>query len=103
MRARPTLPEDVGGYVVARSRGWRRLHLLGACPRIPEVDYFDYELFGEERPAVTDYDDYCRNCWGSKGAGPEVEEEEEEDLESASDLETAGGPAETQTGGADEA
>ena len=82
MRAKPRIPDEVGGYVVAITRGFRRLHLLGACPRVPGIDYHDFEEYGMERPEVTEYDDYCKSCWGTLGAGPD----EESDLESASDF-----------------
>ena len=63
MRAKPRIPDEVGGYVVAITRGFRRLHLLGACPRVPGIDYHDFEEYGMERPEITEYDDYCKSCW----------------------------------------
>ena len=46
------LPDGVAGYVVSVSRkqGFRRLHLLGACQRVPGLSYRDFEEYGLERP-----------------------------------------------------
>ena len=59
------VPEEARGYVVSISgkRSFRRLHLLGACYRVPGIDYQEYELLGETLPAVTAYDDICGKCW----------------------------------------
>ncbi len=64
------LPESERGYVVsitAKTR-FRRLHYLGACCRVPGIHYIDYELYGNTKPAVQDYDDHCRQCWPPQGS-----------------------------------
>ena len=65
------LPDGVEGYVVSVSRkqGFRRLHLLGACQRVPGLSYRDFEEYGLERPPPESYDDYCRACWPRGGPG----------------------------------
>ena len=70
------LPADQRGYVVSISRrtAFRRLHLLGACRRVPGVDYALYELLGEELPAPEQYHDHCHACW-ARGRGPEGSED----------------------------
>ena len=80
--------------VLARSRAkpdgtrFRRLHLLGACPRVPGVDYLDYEEWGWTRPSTGQYHDYCHQCWGTGGTGPDTDEEEEDaGVDSDSDAE----------------
>jgi hypothetical protein len=61
----PRLPSDARGYVVSISKktGYRRLHALGRCYRVPGIDYGQYELLGEEVPPERLYDGYCAQCW----------------------------------------
>ncbi len=68
----PRLPSDAKGYVVSISKktGYRRLHALGRCYRVPGVDYAQFELLGEEPPAERLYDGYCAQCWKAGSAVP---------------------------------
>ncbi len=63
------LPAGVKGYVVSISgkKGFRRLHSLGRCWRVPGVDYARYEWLGTDPPGAHLYDDYCGKCWRSTG------------------------------------
>ena len=55
----------LSGYVIMISgkKQPRRLHLFGACYRLPGVDYIDFEDRGQTLPSVHEYDDYCHQCW----------------------------------------
>ncbi len=68
----PRLPSDAKGYVVSISKktGYRRLHALGRCYRVPGVDYAQFELLGEDPPAERLYDGYCAQCWKAGAAVP---------------------------------
>jgi len=77
-------PEE--GFVCSVSKaGWRRLHRLGGCARLPGIHYLEYDFLGVERPTLDQYDDYCKQCWrgdadpqdGSEDAESNSEEEEE--------------------------
>ncbi len=63
------MPATEHGYVIsiASKTGFRRLHFLGACPRVPGVHFLDYELCGNQAPAADEYDDHCRQCWPPAG------------------------------------
>ncbi len=61
------------GYTISiGKRGIRRLHLIGACYRVPGVDYVDYIAMGDVCPPASDYHAYCRSCW-SGGRMPATE------------------------------
>jgi len=69
------IPAEEQGYVVSLGkRGWRRLHYLGGCSRLPGVHYLRFELLGIERPPPDGYDDVCQQCWGPKGRAPALDE-----------------------------
>ncbi len=70
LRHLDALPESERGYVISVSSktGYRRLHYLGACCRVPGVHYVQYELYGRETPKEGDYDDHCRQCWPPRAA-----------------------------------
>ncbi len=59
------LPKGITGYVVSVvGRGkWRCLHYLGLCYRVPGVDYFDFQQYGQVAPGAELYDKFCRQCW----------------------------------------
>jgi hypothetical protein len=59
-----------GDYIVSvtEKQGFRRLHQLGRCFRIPGVHYTQWEVLGLERPETSEYEDYCKNCWPQKKA-----------------------------------
>jgi len=89
----PSLPKTEQGFVTSISRqGWRRLHYLGGCSRIPGIHYLNFNFLGEAVPGTEDYDDVCKQCWGPKGAGPKLQPEEEgvEDLPSPETSEAEG-------------
>ncbi len=67
------------GYIISISgkKGVRRLHLMGACHRLPGLDYVDYEVAGDQCPSSDRYDDYCRHCWRG-GAQPSAKADEDE-------------------------
>lgn len=83
----PQLPlvDAIGQYVVSiqGKSGFRRLHLVGACFRVPGVDYLQYELLGQNLPATSTYHASCRNCWPG-GLPSEDREVSEETTSSAS-------------------
>ncbi len=65
------LPAGVHGYVVSigRKSGFRRLHLIGRCHRIPGIDYTLFEELGAQMPPPARYDGVCGQCWrGGRGA-----------------------------------
>jgi len=65
------------GFVVSIAKsGWRRLHRLGGCARHPGVHYLNFDLLGLDRPDVSAYDDFCRQCW--RGTDPQDPSDEEE-------------------------
>ncbi len=68
----PRLPSDAKGYVVSISKktGYRRLHALGRCYRVPGIDYGQFELLGEDPPPERLYDGYCAQCWKSGTSVP---------------------------------
>jgi len=71
------------GFVVSIAKsGWRRLHRLGGCARHPGVHYLNYEVLGLDRPDVSMYDDFCRQCW--RGSDPQ-EPSDAEDSDSEED------------------
>jgi len=83
----PQLPLEnaTGQYLVSiqGKSGFRRLHLVGACFRVPGVDYLQYELLGQNLPATSTYHASCRNCW-PEGLPSEDREVSEETTSSAS-------------------
>ena len=62
---------ESGEYVVSvtEKRGFRRLHQLGRCYRVPGLHYTQWLSLGTERPSTTEYDDFCRNCWPAPSKG----------------------------------
>jgi hypothetical protein len=58
---------EPGDYVVSvtEKRGFRRLHQLGRCYRVPGLHYTQWLTLGTARPTSAEYDDFCRNCWPS--------------------------------------
>ena len=63
-------PEPNEGYVVSISpAGFRRLHYLGACYRVPGLHYLQFEILGPDLPDVAAYHDFCHQCWGAGSPG----------------------------------
>jgi len=46
------------------------LHFLGGCSRLPGIHYLEFELLGEQQPREDQYDDTCKQCWGTRGKAP---------------------------------
>jgi len=79
------LPKSEVGFVTSVSRqGWRRLHYLGGCSRVPGIHYLNFECLGEAVPRLEEYDDVCKQCWGPKGVGPRLQQEEDGEQEELS-------------------
>ncbi len=68
------LPSGVSGFVVSisKKRGYRRLHLIGRCHRVPGIDYTDFEELGAVMPEPTRYDGVCGQCWRVGTKGPQL-------------------------------
>ena len=85
-------PSGVTGYAVSISgcQRIRRLHFMGACFRVPGLDYLDFEILGDSIPNSDLYDVYCGQCWAG-GEGPpralDAEEVEDGDTSSSEDSE----------------
>ena len=64
---RTVVKGEPGDYVVSvtEKRGFRRLHQLGRCYRVPGLHYTQWLTLGSGRPTPIEYDDFCRNCWPS--------------------------------------
>ena len=76
------LPEGVQGCFVSIGRnGFRRLHYAGACPRVPGLDYKNFEEMGLSLPDASEYNDYCRSCW--RGDARPAEDDDEAEVSSA--------------------
>ena len=58
-------PVAEGDYVVSVSGhfGFRRLHRIGACWRVPGKDYACYTVYGATIPIEFDFDACCKQCW----------------------------------------
>ena len=58
-------PDPATGYVISvtGSAGYRRLHFIGRCHRLPGVHYKVYELFGDTVPGNALYTSVCKACW----------------------------------------
>ena len=52
------------GYLVANGHKLRCLYYVGRCWRKPERDIKNWQYFGQIQPAASEYDHYCRHCWG---------------------------------------
>ena len=42
--------------------------MLGACHRVPGIDYRNFEQLGDELPPPSEYNDYCKQCWKGQAA-----------------------------------
>ena len=62
-------PVPLGKYVASircKSR-FRCLHRVGACHLVPGRDYQQYQDLGDELPAPSAYDAFCKKCFGKEG------------------------------------
>ncbi len=77
------LPKHERGYVVSISgkRGFRRLHRLGGCHRVPGIDYQEYELLGDDFPTEEAYDAHCAQCWRDTDPAQEAAAARSENVE----------------------
>ena len=76
------------GFVVSITGKHERrvLHKLGACWRVPGLDYEHFEELGVEMPGGHLFDDYCRSCWKQGAAAPtSLVPEDLEDVQSFSE------------------
>jgi len=74
--------EPEAGFVCSISKaGWRRLHRLGGCARVPGIHYLEFDFLGVERPDVDRYDDFCRQCWRGAADPQDISEDDESDSE----------------------
>ena len=57
-------PEFLGKFAVSRTTktGWKCLHLLGACHRVPGLHYGDFQIY-DEKPTADVYHGHCKQCW----------------------------------------
>jgi hypothetical protein len=82
------LPPDERGYVVSVQvrTNFKCLHFLGACHRIPGLDYRHFELLGIEKPEQHKYHTICNDCWPGTSTLSEGEDTSEgQDGESLED------------------
>ena len=81
-------PELVGKHVVSigKKSGFRCLHLLGACHRVPGLHYADFQVF-DTRPGEHEYQDHCKQCWpgGSPAAASDPAHSDNEGSSSSDD------------------
>ena len=58
----PDLP--LGTFVTSiQPSGFRRLHCIGSCSRLPGVDYACFEVLGMIEPEVGTYSKRCKQCF----------------------------------------
>ena len=57
------------GFLVAYGHKLRCLHYVGRCWRLPGRDIKKWDYFGQQQPSPSEYDHFCKHCWG-KGATP---------------------------------
>ena len=69
------------GFLVAYGHKLRCLHYVGRCWRLPGRDIKKWNYYGQQQPSPSEYDHFCKHCWG-KGAAlggdseaPRVEED----------------------------
>ena len=74
--------------IVGRSKR-RTLHQVGGCYRIPGVDYRDYVVIGDTRPALIEGEKLCGTCFGSKEKAFSESEEVPSSESSSSELMTS--------------
>ena len=73
--------------IVGRSKR-RTLHRVGGCYRIPGVDYRDYVVIGDTRPALIEGEKLCGTCFGSNEKAFSESEEVPSSESSSSELMT---------------
>ena len=60
---------SVGTFVASVQRsGFKRLRVIGGCSRTPGIDYANVQSFGQSRPAATEYNQACRQCFNEQGS-----------------------------------
>ena len=77
-----------GDYVISISdkKGFRRLHLVGACYRRPGEHYACWARLGRSMPEPSLYDETCRDCWRGKTMGSRAESSESSSTELGSEV-----------------
>ncbi len=99
------LPQEVSGFVVSisKKRGYRRLHLIGRCHRVPGIDYTDFEELGAAMPEPSKYDGVCGQCWRDGARGPRLAGSSSDPARAeASRAEKTGGDSEESGGSTDD-
>ena len=92
---RALVPPDEEGFVVSvANSGHRKLHLLGACARVPGLHYHNFEYLGTELPPQDLYHSVCQHCWvktqgvafaGDENVSDEAESEDPDEEEVCDD------------------
>ena len=69
-----------GCYVVSITghKRLRRLHLMGACFRVPGIHFGEFEVLGSEAPSPDLYDAICKSCWNDEEEVGEAEDSADE-------------------------
>ena len=88
------------GFVVSITRGGRhrKPHHVGSRKRLPDIDYKDYEVFGDVMPEFSLLDSLCAQCFGTT-ALPAEAESDVESFDSSGSSEAGAGPAAAKTQG----
>ena len=80
--------------VSVANSGHRKLHLLGACARVPGLHYHNFEYLGTELPPQDLYHSVCQHCWvktqgvafaGDENVSDEAESEDPDEEEVCDD------------------
>ena len=87
----PVMP-GLGSFVISitGSTKHKRLHLVGACYRIPGVHYLDFTVLGTEVPDASEYHVACKQCFkggvtSQSSQAPKSSDSEAESISSSSD------------------
>ena len=53
----------------------KRLHFVGNCPMVPGLNYFDFEVFGDNCPEHKLFEKHCLNCFPEQKGMKHFDEE----------------------------
>ena len=74
----------LGSFVASvQKSGFRRLHIIGGCTRVPGIDYASFHSFGLTRPPASEYHKACRQCFNEKDSETESSSTHESDVSDA--------------------
>ena len=65
LREHEVLPAPSVFVISIKTRGFRRLHVVGACRLVRGENYRNYVVYGDQMPAVGDFHARCRWCFGN--------------------------------------